>query len=126
MSEQVPISDAERNAKIVAAIDDIRSDAMAIFGSLGILGFFVHDLEQFGEAKMLLSLKDNTTGMDWTEPLERVRSAMSRARTGVSTVVEDLGDWFNNNDACSDTMIALSTPVYEVLSKRREGVSLDD
>ena len=54
-----------------------------------------------------------------------VASTLKNVRAKLAEALEELGEFFNGRDACSDTLIEISRPVFELLRKREQGVATD-
>ena len=107
--------------------DAASSDATAICATLGTLAIMCMNAKDLaGSAAMLTRSKDVPTQESGRRLLDAAAHALKEARERIDTLMQEFGDYFNDGDACSETMTKLTEPVYEVLGKRKEGVSLDD
>jgi hypothetical protein len=106
---------------------DAQDDARAILSCFGVLAVMVMDAEGLAAHGMMMSsVTDEAGKRHGTETLADAARILKATRERLDKLMEEFGDYFNNHDACSATQMALSTPVYEVLEKRRNGVTLDD
>jgi hypothetical protein len=107
--------------------DAATSDAEAIMACLGPLAIMASAADRMGRhGASILSNADPTINKLGNEILDDSAKALRVARERIDTVMQDLGNYFNNNDSCPATMMSLTAPVFEILQKRKDGISLDD
>lgn len=107
--------------------EQAQSDAEAICACVGVLTIYAVHAERLARSgTSLMTAKD----VDAVEMGRQMRDgAAAELRTAVAELdklMQRFGDYFNNGDSCSATMVSLTTPVYAILRKRKEGVSLND
>lgn len=113
--------------QIVKHLKDARDDHDAILGGLGALAYFTATFRMLAEERAQLLLGPaSELAMPIADGLTRSAKSLERARIGFGEILEYLGDVLNGCDACSETGVNLSAPVYEMFRKRSAGVTLDD
>jgi hypothetical protein len=107
-----------------------RNDAQAVLGSLGAIAEAVHTLSSMTDSITRRSLPAGELTR-WRAELA-IDEADSTARLMVSvrrrmaSVLEDLGDYFNNRDCVSGPQQALTAPVFSLMHLREAGVDTED
>lgn len=105
---------------------EARDDAEAIMCSLGVLAHMAHCLHELSRGYTQMPWEDEEFREIHGATIPSAADALKRNRERIAEVLEDLGEWFNGKDAVSETMEAVGTPVFEVMHKRANGVTLDD
>jgi ribulose kinase len=112
-------------------VDEARSDSMAILACLSSLTIFATMAESMAVTGATLAAsiaaKDNQAARQAGEQMRDTSAmALKTARERMDVLVQNFGDFFNNHDSCSASMVEITAPMYAILKKRKDGVSLDD
>lgn len=103
------------------------SDAKATTACLGLLAIMLADAERLARDGASLVRSNNVPTQESGGRIrDQAADALRLARERMDGLMNDLGEFFNGGDACSASVTDLSEPVYDMLRKRKAGVSLND
>lgn len=98
------------------------ADAITIMGCLGPLAAMVLEARTMAANFAQFAASANQDAAATGEHLlENQANALRDVRVAMAEVMEKFGEHFNNGDCANDQVIALSSPMYDLLSIRREG-----
>jgi uncharacterized protein YsxB (DUF464 family) len=106
--------------------DAASSDADAICACFGAVAVMTMQANALARAGALLASKDGFAKETGQQMAAKAAAALKTAREQMDALMQDLGDFHNNGDSCSKSMIAVTSPAFDMLRKRKEGISLDD
>jgi hypothetical protein len=106
-------------------LDEGFSDHCAIVACLGPLALMAAHAETHLRGAVLLMVSKDEHVVEVGTVAANAAKALHRTRVQLDELMQHLGDYFNANDSCTNTMKTITGPAYELLRMRKNGVSLD-